>query len=518
MTTRKILAVTLTAALILTATSGCGKKEEPELAAEAVNVSLMTVGTGDLANTVSYTGELKTSDSTSNIAKVSARVEKVYVEEGDYVHAGDILAELDATSVRNAYESAKANYNSAQANYDSVINSATRQSAATAQNNLKTAQLAYDQAQENYNREKQLYDSGSAITLAQQRYDDALGAYNREKELYDNDTALVSARNSLKTAEDNLANMQELYSIGAVSKLEFDNAVTNVDNLRASLSTLESQRQASYDNAYSALTQAEENLNTTKITARASLDNAENTLNNAANSLSVARENINLTGVANESSKKTAKASLETAKTNLETAETNLADTKIRALSSGYIASKNATVGQMAAAGTELFSIKNTSSLMAEISVTESIIPQITESTKAIIAVDSAKISGIDGYVSLVNPTKNEKTGMYTVQVNIDNPDGKLNVGMFATVTLSIDSTENAIVIPNDALLVDGEDYYVYVVSSDETKAERRNITVGIENDDNTEVITGLSAGDQLIISGQDYLSDDNLDIKIVED
>ncbi len=569
MTNKRIITSAVCVSLVL-ASAGCGKKEEEqEILADATNVTVYSVGTEYINNSVSYTGELKASDSTSNLSKVSARITKVNVDEGDYVNAGDVLAELDDTDYQNQYKSALAGYNSALAGYNSVIKSATKQASTSAKNNLTSAQLAYNQALENYNREKelynsgsslrlaeqsyndavsaynrekQLYDSGSTIKLAEQGYKDAVTAYNREKELYDNDTALTSARNSLKTAEDNLNNVAALYEIGAASKVEYDAAVSNVDNLRASLSSLSSQKQASYDAAYSTMVKAEENLRSarlnattaldaaysgmvkaeenlrsTRLNVRTAYDAAKNALDNASNALSAAKENIGLTSVSNDSNIETAKASLENARTALNTAKENLENTKIRALSSGYVSSKNATVGQMASPGVELFSIKSTNSLMAEIEITESVIPYVTQGTKALVDIQSADIEDLEGVVSLVNPTKNAQTGMYTVQVDIENAEDKLNVGMFADVTLAIEESENAITVPNEAIMLEDDKRYVYMVSDDDDKiAEKRYITVGIEADDYSEVADGLLIGDRVIVTGQDYLSEENNQINIV--
>lgn len=568
MTRKKIMAVIISASLLISV-AGCGKKNDQQQAENnATNVTVYTVGTDSLANEVSYTGELKTADNTSMSAKVSAKIVKVNANEGDYVHEGDVLAELDTTDLKTSYDTALAGYNSALASYNSVTNSSTKQASTNAKNNFTSAQLSYSQALENYNREKALYesnssvrlaeqsyedalrnyntekelhDSGSSLKLAEQAYNDAVSMYNREKELYDNDTSLISAQNSLATAEESLKSTQALYDIGAVSKIELDNATANVENLRASLATVSSQRQTSYNNAYSQMITAEENLRKARLNESAGLDaaysqlisaeenlrtvrlnsgaaytNAKNALDNASNALSSARENVGLTDISNKSTIETAAASLESARNSLKTATDNLNNSKIRALSSGYISTKTASVGQMASPGVELFSIKNTEKLMAEIEVTESVIPYITQGTKAVVSVQSAGMDNIDGIVTLVNPTKNEKTGMYTVQVDINNTDGKLNTGMFADVKLAIQESDNAITVPNGAITQEGEEYYVYTVSTDGKNAEKHTIAVGIESEEYTEVVSGINIGDKVIVTGQSYITEDNTAVNIV--
>lgn len=568
MVKKRIISILIAAALLISM-AGCGKKNnQQQVENNATNVTVYTAGTDTLVNEVSYTGELKAADKVVISSKVNAKVVKVNVEEGDYVNEGDVLAELDTTDLKTAYDSALAGYNSALASYNSVINSATKQASTNAKNNLTSAQLAYNQALETYNREKalyeansslklaeqgyndavsaynrekELYESGSALKLAEQSYNDAVSAYNREKELYDSDASITSTKNSLATAENNLKNIQALYDIGAASKLELDNAAANVENLRASLSTVSSQRQTSYNAAYSQMVNAEENLRKARINERTAYDaassqllqaeenlrsvrlsastaytNAKNTLDNAANSLAAARENIGLTDISNKSNMETAAASLENAKNSLKTATENLNNSKIRAISSGYVSSKTAVVGQMAAAGAELFTTKSTDKLMAEIEVTESVIPFITQGTKAVVSVSSADMDHIDGIVTTVNPTKNEKTGMYTVQVDINNTDGKLNTGMFADVKLALQESDNALTIPNTAIIQEGEEYYVYTVSPDGTNAQKQTIAVGIESDEYSEVISGIKPGDRVVVTGQSYITDDNTAVNIV--
>lgn len=519
MTNKQIFALISAMCLSLSA-AGCGKKEKPAKddikTANATNVMVYEVGAERIENSVSYTGELKTADSTAAVSKVNAKVVKVNVKEGDYVKSGTVLAELDDTDIKSAYQTALANFNSAQASYNSIVNSSTKQAMTTAKNALESAQLAYNQALETYNREKALYESGSTLKLAQQAYDDALAKYNREREMYNNDTSLVSARNNLANAQTALENTKALYEIGAASKTEYDNAVTNVENMRANLTTLEAQRQTSYDSAYSAMVNAEENLTKARLNESASYDAAKNALDKAASALSQAKENINLTAVSNNSSITTASASLSSAKTALETAKNNLNNTKIKSVSSGYVASKSVEVGQMAAAGTPLFTIKNTNTLVAEIEITESVIPFVSEGTKAVVNVSSVGIEEMDGTVTLVNPVKNEQSGMYKVQVAVENKDSKLKIGMFAEVVLVTSAAEDAIVIPTDAILIEGEKNYVYVAMPDGKTAEKREVVVGIESDSTSEIISGIELGDKVIISGHDYLSEENNEINIV--
>lgn len=493
--------ICIMSALSVLALAGCGKKEPPAEAPKetGTSVKVHTVANELIKNTVTYTGEIKASETNAIAAEVSAVVKSINFEEGDFVSAGQLLVQLDDTNYRNSYDTALANYNQTQAN--------VKQSTESCQNSLNSAKVALSTAETNYNRELTLYNQNSSVTLAEQSYNDAQAAYDRQKNLYDNDTSLVAARNSVSEAETNYNSKLALFEIGAASQVEVDTALNSLNSARASLTSLESQNQAALDNAYSALVSAQINLDTAKTTERASLDNAEN-------SLSSAKTSYNNAVSALESSKATGASSIEVARNSLKTAEQNLSKTKVYATSSGYATSKGVTAGQMINAGGQVCVIKNVNSVDAEISVTEAVIPYIQVGTEASVSVKSAGLADIKGTVTMVNTVKDDKTGMYTVRVNIPNERSQISVGMFADITLTTEESADTIAVPSESLIQEGEDYYVFAAVSD-TQAEKRLVELGLADKDNTEIISGVELGDRVITEGKDYLSESNTEIRI---
>ena len=516
---RKIVVTALAVIMAMSAMS-CKKPEEAQNDTVATNVTVYMAGMDSIQNNVEYTGEIKANEETIISPKINAKITKINVEQGDYVEAGQVLAELDATDVQNAYNSALAGYKSALAGYNSVTTAATRQSSTSAKNALTNAQLGYNDALIAYNRELELYNNGqnAMVVNAQQAYDNALDAYNREKQLYDNDTALVAAKNALDAAKENEQRTTQLYSIGAVSQAEYDNAVRNTANAQSNYDTMNSQKQTALNAMEAQLVNAREGLNTAKVNASAALDAAKSRLTSSEKALEQARENVNLTATSNEANVASSQAALESAKTALNTASNNLANTKILALTSGVIASSNAKLGAMAAAGNPLFTVKNTKSLVAEISVTESVIPYIALGTRAKMSISAAELEGVDGVVTLVNPTKNEQTGMYTVQISLDNSQNLVNVGMFANVSLTLQDIVGTITVPNEAVLLEDEENFVYVVNADQKTAQKRKVVIGLETDEKVEIASGVNAGEKVVVSGVDFLSEENNQINIVEE
>ncbi len=462
---KNILKTFVCLSLCVSLLSACSSgKNNKEAVTTATNVSVYETKKTDIASTVSYAGTLEAAESVSISAKVGANALSVPVAEGDYVNAGDVLLEMDKTDLQNAYRQAQASYNSALAGYNSVVNSSTVQAASQVNQALLSAQTAYDQAKANYDREKSLFDNASNIKLATQGYDDAKSNYDRIKQLFD---------------------------MGGASQVELDSA-------------------------YSALVNAEENLKTVKTTQSAALDAAAAALTNAENNLKTAKQNIGLTETSNKSSVETASASLQSAKTALDIASNNLANATIRTPISGYVSKCNVSRGQLVSPGIEIFVITNSNLVDAEINVTESVIPYMEVGGEATVSIPSAKKEGIKGTVTAVNPVKDPMTGMYNIKISIDNTDGELKVGMLCDVDLVLSKLSDIIKVPSEALIVSGDEYFVYIAEGD--KAKKVKVTIGIADEEYTEIISGVANGDSVIVAGKDYLSEKNNDIRVTEE
>lgn len=453
---KKIVSI-LTAASIVFAFGGCGKKEMPKQQKQstATNVTVAEAEKKTIENTVTYTGEIKASESTSVSAKASGQATAVYKELGDYVNAGDILLKIDETDYRTQYNSALASYNQAQAT-------------------LKSARAAYGQAQASYDSAVASYNSTTN------------GSAQQSKAQLE--AALSSAKIAFSDAETNYNRQKALYDSGAISKSVYDSAVTAYENAKLSLNTA----QKNYDLTVGVV------LEESKVNAQSGVNSAKAAMNSAQAQI------------------ESAQAAVASAQIGIDSAKNSLNNTVVRAPIAGYIASKSANKGQMVAQGVEVYSIKATSTIDAEINVTEAIIPYVSVETKASVSVKTIGKENIEGTVTTVSPVKDAKTGMYTVSVAIANNGGELKDGMFADITLTIEASVDAITVPSEALL-ENEDGTKYVYVANGKKAEKKEVRTGISTDEYTEIVSGIDEGDKIVLSGKEYLSDKNNDIKIVE-
>lgn len=311
----------------------------------------------------------------------------------------------------------------------------------------------------------QYNQANAAYQSAQAQYNSVINGTTQQTKLQLEST-LSAAQIEYNNAKTNYDNQKVLYENGAISKTQYDGAVTRYENAKINLET--------------------------------------------------AKSNYDLTvDVVLQESAATAKAGVNSASVSVEAAQNALNNTVVRAPISGYISGRNANKGQMVSPGIEIFSIKATESVEAQINVTEAIISNISVGTKAVVSVKSAG-EEIEGIVTTVSPTKNAQTGLYQVKIAIDNSLDKLKDGMFADITLTLNASAEALVVPSESILEDEKgNKYVYVANKG--TAKKVDVEIGIITDENTEIVSGIKKGDKVIVSGNEYLSDKNNKINIVK-
>ena len=148
------------------------------------------------------------------------------------------------------------------------------------------------------------------------------------------------------------------------------------------------------------------------------------------------------------------------------------------------------------------------------VSVSEALVPFLNAGDVADVYVSSADVE-FPATIRSVERAANMQTRLYTVV--LDAPEGVegLISGMFANVTFRTNVSENALIIPSNAILTSNEVHYVFVV--EDGIARRVEITTGLTGTGVTEVLTGLEEGQQLVTVGQAYLADGDA-VRIVGD
>lgn len=139
---------------------------------------------------------------------------------------------------------------------------------------------------------------------------------------------------------------------------------------------------------------------------------------------------------------------------------------------------------------------------------------QIPESQSACVAVGQQVAIRVDawpgrtftGELKAIAPSINEGGRSLMLRARLDNLDQALRPGMFARFRLSLGGDARALTIPEQAIMPEGNQRFVYRVV--DGKAIRTEVTTGRREATRVEVVEGLAEGDQIVISGQIKLQD----------
>jgi len=137
------------------------------------------------------------------------------------------------------------------------------------------------------------------------------------------------------------------------------------------------------------------------------------------------------------------------------------------------------------------------------------IMPQFNTSTQlSVTAWDRANLHELaTGKVSAVDNQVDTTTGTVKVRAQFDNVDNALFPSQFVNARLLVKTLENAITVPTSAILSGSPGSYVYVINSDNT-VSTRTITTSAVDGKLTAVVSGLSAGERVVVDGTDRLRD----------
>lgn len=169
-------------------------------------------------------------------------------------------------------------------------------------------------------------------------------------------------------------------------------------------------------------------------------------------------------------------------------------------ISAVYYDDDTKTTTSYTSTGTDLMSLYPDLSMTITISVDETDILALEEEQVAQITVSSVSSDEtFPGTVTSISKVADTSTGVtqYSAEITLDKVSGMLP-GMTADVDIQIQGVENALIIPVDALHQTRDTYYVYTSYDEETKqyGGMVEVTIGMQNDNEVEILSGLSEGD----------------------
>ncbi len=204
-----------------------------------------------------------------------------------------------------------------------------------------------------------------------------------------------------------------------------------------------------------------------------------------------------------------ARAGIRTSEAQVSQAQKAVADTIVRAPISGYVAERAASVGEFISPNTpnaKIATIVRTSTLRVQIDVPEQDVGKIATGQGVSLQTSAYTDRSFAGRIVRIAPSLDPQSRTLSVEAEIQNVDGLLRPGQFATVRITQSKPEPAVMIPVRAVRADGDVNRVFVVR--DGAAREQLVQLGLLENDMIQVKQGVIEGDVVATSNLNLLSD----------
>ena len=285
------------------------------------------------------------------------------------------------------------------------------------------------------------------------------------------EATLGTARANATLAQSNLARQRRLYERGIAPRKDVDDAETQA-----------------------------------KVTAEA--------VSQAESALTAARTNA-VRGIGEARTQSSVAAGgEEAAQAALDVARAELARAAIRSPVTGTVTKRAINDGESVDPATPAFEVIDSSSLDVVLNLPAGYLGRVKTGNLAVVRVEPLPEKEFSGGVVQVAPSVDPQTNTVAVRVRLANPDGELKAGIYGNARIAVEIHQNALVVPQEALVVEGDETFVFVPQGD--KVEKRKITVGVREGGRVEITEGLKDKERVVTQGA-YGLGDGTKIKIIQ-
>jgi len=196
----------------------------------------------------------------------------------------------------------------------------------------------------------------------------------------------------------------------------------------------------------------------------------------------------------------------EVAEQELAEAHWRLEKRTIRAPFGGRVTERAIRPGQHVKPGETLFTVSDFDPLIARIFLPERDILGLREGRQVRIRLKASEETRFQGRIRQISPVVDTSTGTVKVTVEAVAPPAEVRPGSFVTIDIVRETHPDAVLVPRESVVRELQDAYVFVVRGE--AAEKRPVTLGLEENGSFEALSGLRPGEQVIVAGQGSLKD----------
>jgi HlyD family secretion protein len=241
---------------------------------------------------------------------------------------------------------------------------------------------------------------------------------------------------------------------------------------------------------------------------RKELDQSAVDLTNAQNAYELARRHLTaLQAVGKAQTLKSAAGQLQSAEGKYRGAEAQLSYSEIRSPIDGVITDRPLYPGEMAASGTPLLTVMDTSQVIAKAHIPQEQAQLLKVGDPATLIVPGEE-KPVEAKVTIVSPALDPNSTTVEVWVQAKNRDQRLKPGSNVQLSIVAQVVPDALVVPASALLTASDGGTSVMVVGSDGRAHQQAVKAGIKQGDEVQVVEGLKQGQQVVASGAYGLPD----------
>ena len=247
---------------------------------------------------------------------------------------------------------------------------------------------------------------------------------------------------------------------------------------------------------------------------RKELDQSGVEIVQARNQYSIAKRHVDtLHAIGKQQALKAAAGQLESAKGKYLGAEAQLSYSEIRSPIDGVVTDRPLYPGEMAAAGTAILTVMDISAVIAKAHIPQADAALLKAGDKGTMTVPGLD-EPVEGTVTVVSPALDPNSTTVEVWLEAKNPKRQLKPGTSVQLSLTAKTVKDALVVPAAAVITAADGSSAVMVVGSDGRAHQKAAKLGIRQDDDVQILEGVTASDKVVATGA-YGLPDNTKIKV---
>jgi len=200
------------------------------------------------------------------------------------------------------------------------------------------------------------------------------------------------------------------------------------------------------------------------------------------------------------SAQETAASNAQVAEARLKLAQARLSKMRIIAPFDGAVGIRSVSLGDYVKDGTDLVNVEDVRILKVDFRLPERNFSQVRVGQPIEVVADALPGERWQGQIEAINPRIDAGGRALEIRGRLENTSGRLRPGMFVRVRVIVGERANALMVPEEAIVPQGDAFHVYKVVDD--VARRVPVKIGVRRDAQVEILEGLAPGDQVVTAG----------------